>query len=583
MSRAKPLVVAVSAAMLMCSTAYAASFGHSRIVSNAGQPLRIEVVVSQLSADDQRSLVVVPAPATAWKQAALTPPVDLSTLQVHLKDGATPSSRVVQITSTDSFERPVADLLLNVLTASGQQQYQVSILAHMADGAPVATQSGANGSPDRLQALGGQPGSAASQTAGTVIVRRGDTMFAIAQRNAVQGVSVYQMMIALQRANPQAFIDENINLVKAGATLNMPDHDALTAVSDREARRIFQQQTQNFAAYRQGLAAKSSALLKVDSAAQGKISSAPSAAQPQAPASPRDQVVLSSGSAPADASADDRVATGKGIAETQERVSQLEQNVKSLNQALQSQGEAAKNVFVDGAKGLSQSIADAAGSVSAPKPASADGTTGTTGTTGATGATGATPAPDADKATPIAGSTEAGAAPSADNRQGVSSSGTETPGQAAATGSKGAAGATGSTEAIDPSSPAAESYAGQEDADSTKNSSGATGAGITANGNSAANKQPAAPDQAANVAEQTSNKAETSVSWFQEHLLGVITGLLALIVLVIAWLLRRANSPRDDDHAQAVPITEAMVKEQLDKINLDLRQPPADETPAAKK
>jgi len=91
------------------------------------------------------------------------------------------------------------------------------------------------------------------------------------------------------------------------------------------------------------------------------------------------------------------------------------------------------------------------------------------------------------------------------------------------------------------------------------------------------------PGQAANVAEQISNKAETSVSWFQEHLLGVVTGLLALIVLVIAWLLRRANGPRDDDHAQAVPITEAMVKEQLDKINLDLRQPPADETPTTKK
>jgi pilus assembly protein FimV len=54
-------------------------------------------------------------------------------------------------------------------------------------------------------------------------------------------------------------------------------------------------------------------------------------------------------------------------------------------------------------------------------------------------------------------------------------------------------------------------------------------------------------------------------------MLGVITGLLALIVLVIAWLLRRANTGRDDgrdDHSGL--ITEAMVREKLDQINLDL-------------
>lgn len=71
------------------------------------------------------------------------------------------------------------------------------------------------------------------------------------------------------------------------------------------------------------------------------------------------------------------------------------------------------------------------------------------------------------------------------------------------------------------------------------------------------------------------------MSWFQEHMLGTITGLLALIVLVIAWLLRRANTSRDDDHDdQPALITQAMVKEKLDKINLDLSEPPSDEPQA---
>src|SRR3546814_8130196 len=88
----------------------------------------------------------------------------------------------------------------------------------------------------------------------SINVRPGDTMFAIALRNAVPGVSVYQMMMALQRANPGAFIHDNVNLVKAGATLSVPGMAELTAISDKEARRLFQQQAKAFALYRQRLA-----------------------------------------------------------------------------------------------------------------------------------------------------------------------------------------------------------------------------------------------------------------------------------------------------------------------------------------
>jgi len=73
---------------------------------------------------------------------------------------------------------------------------------------------------------------------------------------------------------------------------------------------------------------------------------------------------------------------------------------------------------------------------------------------------------------------------------------------------------------------------------------------------------------------------EQAMSWFQAHTLGVITGVLALLVLIIAWVLRRANTSRDDDgDGNNGLITEAMVKAKLDKINLDLRQPPADGSP----
>lgn len=68
------------------------------------------------------------------------------------------------------------------------------------------------------------------------------------------------------------------------------------------------------------------------------------------------------------------------------------------------------------------------------------------------------------------------------------------------------------------------------------------------------------------------------MSWVQEHTLGLITGVLALIVLVIAWLLRRANADRDESDDHGGLITEAMVKEKLEQIDLDLTHP-AEGTP----
>ena len=593
-SRIKPLVVAVSATMLMCSTAYAASFGHSRIVSEPGQPLRIEVTVAQLSADDQRSLVVVPAPAAAWAQAGLRPPVDLASLQVNLKNGISPDSKVIQVSSIQPFDLPVADLLLNVLTATGQQQYQVSILTRAKPGAPGFGQDAVNKSSRASGAVGAQNAAARRASQGAIRVRRGDTMFAIARRNAVPDVTVYQMMVALQRANPQAFIHENLNLVKAGATLKVPGMAALTAISDREARRIFQEQSQAFAAYRQGLAGQKGQALQGGSAAEGKLSQAePPPVQP--PATPKDQVILSSGSSASDAKADDRVATSKGIAESQERVSQLEDNVKSLNKALQSQGEAAKDAFVDGAIGLSQSIADVASSVSgtsgSSQPAGQPGSSSQPNGASATAAGAESGAPVASGAS---GSTAAGnaAAPGSASGSGAGSSSAPAAAGSATAAASGAAAKAGEAasrssqgnQILDPSNPAAESYAGKTAAPGAdKATAGGSGdKNAAAAGSSNAKTTDAAPGQAGNVAEQISNKAEQSVSWFQEHLLGVVTGLLAFIVLVIAWLLRRANSARDYDHEHP-PVTEAMVQEKLDQINLDLRQDPSDESHSTKK
>ena len=54
--------------------------------------------------------------------------------------------------------------------------------------------------------------------------------------------------------------------------------------------------------------------------------------------------------------------------------------------------------------------------------------------------------------------------------------------------------------------------------------------------------------------------------------------LLALIVLIIAWLLRRANAARDRADAAGAHATEAMVRERIQDIDLTL-DPAASRSP----
>ena len=66
-------------------------------------------------------------------------------------------------------------------------------------------------------------------------VARGETLWSVAQRSRSQGITVNQMMIALLNANRRAFIDDNINYLKAGEILRIPDAAEAAALSAAEA------------------------------------------------------------------------------------------------------------------------------------------------------------------------------------------------------------------------------------------------------------------------------------------------------------------------------------------------------------
>lgn len=77
--------------------------------------------------------------------------------------------------------------------------------------------------------------SAPAAASATHEVKRGDTLYAIARRLRPEGVALNQVLVALYRANPDAFQGGNINQLRVGAMLGVPPRETMTALSPADA------------------------------------------------------------------------------------------------------------------------------------------------------------------------------------------------------------------------------------------------------------------------------------------------------------------------------------------------------------
>ncbi|VAW92352.1 hypothetical protein MNBD_GAMMA21-1248 [hydrothermal vent metagenome] len=82
------------------------------------------------------------------------------------------------------------------------------------------------------------------------ITQKGDNAWKIANKlNPSEQISVYQVMMALQQSNPNAFIDGNIHRLKVGQVMRIDDASLLTAMSKEQASEQYQAQTQVWEEY----------------------------------------------------------------------------------------------------------------------------------------------------------------------------------------------------------------------------------------------------------------------------------------------------------------------------------------------
>ncbi|MGF0237152.1 FimV/HubP family polar landmark protein [Rhodococcus sp. IEGM1300] len=244
MVQVRKLVLAIAAASALSSgMAHALGLGELTLKSTLNQPLVAEIEL--LDVKDLTAAEVVPslaspedfAKAGVDRQAFLN---DLTFTPVLNASGKS----ILRVTSSKPLSEPMVKFLVQVMWPNGRLLRDYSVLLDPSKFSPQTADAAAQPAPTQTVTA---PVTGATKPSQYTTTPR-DTLWEIAAK-ARNGGSVQQTMLAIQALNPDAFIDGNINRLKTGQVLRLPDQTQSTSLPQNKA--IAEVAAQN-TAWRQG-------------------------------------------------------------------------------------------------------------------------------------------------------------------------------------------------------------------------------------------------------------------------------------------------------------------------------------------
>lgn len=254
----------------------ALGLGNIRVLSKPGQPLLAEIPVISSDPGELEQARAGLATAATFERVGLPPPEGLvSELQFQFAQDRE-GRAVIRVTSAAPVQVPSVGFLIEVDWGQGRLVREYSALvatpetatavAEPVIEAPAAAPSNVIVREPRAVPAAAATAAAPAATATPVAaaaaparpaalpvaraegelapVRQGQTLSQIAREvSRESGLSLDQAMVALMRANPEAFIRGNVNLLKQGAVLRTPAQEELARVDAAQARAIVREQT----------------------------------------------------------------------------------------------------------------------------------------------------------------------------------------------------------------------------------------------------------------------------------------------------------------------------------------------------
>lgn len=270
--------MAIAAMLVQASPAWSLSLGRLSVQSTLGESLKAEIDISSITPEEASSLKVRIASPEAYQAAGVDYHAVLPATQISLQRRG--DRQFIVLKSDKSVQEPFVDLILELNWATGRliREYtllidpstktattkpEVSTPVDISSASSAAASQGKSSPASPLApiplASGEKPpasgGGDQTSKGSEYRVKPGETLSTIATRNLSKGISLDQMLVAIYRNNSRAFIDNNINRLKAGVVLNIPSADkAASTVTPAQAREVIQAQSADFRAYTERLA-----------------------------------------------------------------------------------------------------------------------------------------------------------------------------------------------------------------------------------------------------------------------------------------------------------------------------------------
>ena len=345
---------------LSASEVSALSLGRITVQSALGEPLKAEIEVPSISAEEAASLKANVASPAAFVAAGLEYNPAMAGLQATLSRRADGSS-VLRLSSDRAINDPFVDMILEASWASGRIVRDYTMLfdpPSLKQPAPAPTLAQVTAPPASVPSTAKPSASASTDTvdvpktantaksvaantakavskpdsgnAQQVVVQSGDSASKIAKRIKAADVSLDQMLVAMLRANPDAFLKGNLNRLRSGAVLSMPSSEQAKAIAADEASQTVIAQSKDFNEFRRNLAgnAPQTAVDTPDRKASGAVNA--KVEDKKATAAAADKLTLSKGALQTKTDLA-KVAAGRADQDAAARAAELAKNIADLN------------------------------------------------------------------------------------------------------------------------------------------------------------------------------------------------------------------------------------------------------------
>lgn len=300
----------VAALLLAAGNSWALGLGQIQVKSKRNQPLVAEIPIISTTPGELASLQARLASPETFRRVGLSPPSGIAAdLQFSLgSDGK--GRPVIRVTTLKPVEQGALDFLIEVDWGAGRLVREYSALVDVPNtagadvpvtvqmpqapdtnlvqrpvlAAPVPPQpsvaattpmpvpapqpapvpAAESASEPAVSAMvplpplpSSAPVTAAPQAAASLQygpVKQGETLSQIAGKLGLRnGFSLDQALLALLRANPDAFLGDDVNRLRGGAVLHVPARDDVAQVDAREAEQVVRQQMRQWQQGRRAL------------------------------------------------------------------------------------------------------------------------------------------------------------------------------------------------------------------------------------------------------------------------------------------------------------------------------------------